>query len=218
MIDDHRILGVMKPHNISKGGVLAVWDISEPQQQWYHFEMPSNKLDVAYTPKRLIDSMSVQRGVGLHRADPNQEIVGVVCQGSSEDARLDDDYMIIITIADLCAHAPAQSAGEHNIRWEEWQPSTTIVRINFAITPVACISGSRFFAIIKGLSYTAYATLLRIYDFSPGTRGRRHPKRPPVRDLVVNAGRVVKEVGLVNWAPSEDNLLMFNVSTERHYP
>lgn len=212
MIDDRRILGVIKHLDTRTGGMLAVWDTSEPQQQWYHFEMPSNQLDVVYVPERLADSMSVQRGVGLHRADPNQEIVGVVCQGSYGDVRLDDGYMIVITIADLCTYASAQGAGEHKIRWEAWQPFTTIVRINFAITPVACISGSRFFAIVKGLSYAGYATLLRIYDFSPGARGRRHPKRSPVRDLVVNAGRVVKEAGLVTWALSEDNLLMFNVS------
>jgi len=152
----------------------------------------------------------MQSGMGLHRADPNQRIVGVVCQGSHGDVRLDDDYMLVISIADLCAHASAQGAGEPRIRWGKWRSSVTIVRIKLAITAVTSISGSRFFAIVRGVSYTAYATLLRIYDFSPGARGRRHPNRPPVRDLIVNAGQVVKQVGTVSWDFSEDNLLMFH--------
>jgi len=218
IIDDHRILGMVKRPQISNDGLLFLWDTSGPQPRRCLFEMPSNKLDVIYAPQRLVSSASVQSGVGFHRADPNQGVVGMVCQGSYGDTRLDDDYVIIISTADICAHASTQSAGEQKIRWENWKSSTTIVKMNLAITTVACISGSRFFAVIGGVSYTAYVTLLRIYDFSPGTRGRRYPNRPPVRDLVVKAGRVVKQAGTASWEFSEDNLLMFNVSAGKPDP
>ena len=177
--------------------------------------MPSDKLETIYVPERLMNSASVETGVGLHRADPDQRVIGVVCKGSYGNVPLDDDYMIIVSIVDLCAYASTQSEGERKIRWEEWKSSTTIVRINFAITTAACISGSRFFAVVKGVSHTPYATLLRIYDFSPGARGRRYPDRPSVRTLIVNAGPIVKQVGDMSWDFSEDNLLMFNVSVGR---
>ena len=172
--------------------------------------MPSNKLDAIYVPERLMSSASMQNDIGLHRADPNQRIVGVVCQGSYRDIRLDDNYMVIISVADLCAHA--STATRTRIRWEKWWPSATILRVNLAITTVTCTSGSRFFAVVRGFSYTAYATLLRVYDFSPGARGRRYPNRASVQDLIVNAGRVVKQVGTMDWDFSEDNLLLFHVS------
>ncbi|KAF9648797.1 hypothetical protein BDM02DRAFT_2056462 [Thelephora ganbajun] len=210
VIDDYRVLWITKPSELSKDGVLVLWDTSGPQPRQSMFEMPSNKLDVVYIPERLMTSASIQSGIGLHRADPNQRIVGVVCQGSYGDVRLDDYYMITISTADLCAYASAQNAGESKIRWEKWQSSATIVRIDLKITTVTCISGSRFFAVVKGVSYTAYATLLRIYDFSPGARGRRHTERPAVKNLIVNAGRMVKQVGTASWDFSEDNLLMFN--------
>jgi len=212
VIDDYRTLGIIKLSGFVNQALLVLWDTSGPQARQWVFEMAWNRLDIAYVPERFMRSASVQSGIGLHRADPNQGIVGIICQGSYGGTRLDDDYMIIVSIADLCAHASTQNAGDHRIRWEKWQSSTTIVRINLAITTVACISGSRFFAVVRGVSYTTYATLLRIYDFSPGARGGRHPDRPPVRDLIVNAGRVVKKVGTTSWAISEDNLLMFNVS------
>ena len=218
IIDDYRILGMVKNPQISNGGLLFLWDTSGPQPQRCLFEMPSNKLDAVYVPQRLMSSASVQSGTGLHRADPNQGVVGMVCQGSYGDVRLNDDYMMIISTADLCAHASTQSAGEQKIRWEKWKSSTTIVRMNLAIATVARISGSRFFAVIGGVSYTAYVTLLRIYDFSPGARGRRYPNRPPVRDLVVKAGHVVKQAGTASWDFSEDNLLMFNVSVGKPNP
>lgn len=212
IIDDYRVLGLMSHPLVSDDPLLVLWDTSEPQPRRCIFEMPWDKLDVVYVPERLVSSASAEGGVGLHHADPNQRAVGVVCKGSYGDVRLDDDYMMIISTADLCAHASTQSAGEWKIRWEKWISSTTIVRINFAITAVACISGSRFFAVVKGVSHTPYANLLRIYDFSPGARGRRHPNRPPVQTLIVNAGLVVKPVGTTSWDFSEDNLLMFNVS------
>lgn len=202
----------------SDDGLLFLWDTSGPQPRQCQFETTSNTLDAVYVPQRLMRSASVQSGVGLHRVDPNQGVIGIVCQGLHGDVRLDNDYMVIISTADLCAHASTQSVEEQKIRWEKWQSSTTIVRMNLAITTVACISGSRFFAVVGGVSYTAYVTLLRIYDFSPGTRGRRYPNRSPVRDLIVNAGRAVKQVGTASWDFSEDNLLMFNVSSGKPDP
>lgn len=212
MIDDYRVLWIGGPSDHSENASLVLLDTSVPQLQQLVFEMPSNKLDVVYVPKRLVGSGSIQDGIELYRADPNYRVVGFFCEGSYGDVPLDDHYMMIVSTANLLAHVPAQCAGEHRIRWEEWKSSVTIVRINLRITTVACIWGSQFFAIVKGVSYTAYATLLRIYDFSPGARGRRHPNRPPVRDLIVNAGRVLKKIDNATWCFSEDNLLMFNVS------
>lgn len=154
MIDDYRVLWIMKPSEDSNNAFLVLWDTSGPQPRQTVFEMPSSKLDVVYVPERLMISTSTQSGVGLHHADPDQQIVGVVCQGSYGDVRLDDDYMIIISTANLCAYAETE---QHKLRWEKWQPSVAIVRINLGITAVACTSGSRFFAVIKGVSYTAYA-------------------------------------------------------------
>jgi hypothetical protein len=218
IIDDYRFLGMVKHPQISHNGLLFLWDTSGPQPRRYLFEMPSNKLDTVYVPQRLMSSASVRDGIGLHRADPNQGVIGVVCQGLHGDLRLEDEYVVIISTADLCAHASTQSEGEQRIRWEKWQPSTTIVRMNLAIATVAFISGSRFFAVVGGVSYTAHVTLLRIYDFSPGARGRRCPNRPPVRDIIVNAVRMVKQAGTPSWDFSEDNFLMFNVSVGKPDP
>ena len=213
MIDDYRILWVTKPSRRGGDALLVLWDTSGPQSRQSVFGMASTiKPDVAYVPERLISSASVQSGIGLHRADPNQRIVGVVCRGPCRKDQLHDSYMIIISTADLCAHGSTQTVDEHKIRWEKWQSSATIVGINLAITTTACISGSRFFAALRGVSYTAYAALFRVYDFSPGARGRRWPNRPPVRDHIVNAARVLKKVDNATWEFSEDNLLMFNVS------
>ena len=215
-IGDHQILGIVEPYGANNHPLLVLWDTSGSQVQQRVFEMPSDKRGTTYAPERLVSSVSTQ-SIGLHRADPNQRIVGVVCQGFYGDVRLDDDYVIIISTTDLCAHASTQSAGEPRIRWGEWQPSTTIVRVQLAITTVACVSGSRFFAVV-GVSGTAYATLLRVYDFSPGARGRRYPNKPPVRDLIVNARHVVKPLGTISWDVSEDNLLMFHVSARKPDP
>ena len=215
MIDDYRILGIIKPTEVSNDLSLVLWDTSGPQARQTRqsvFELPSNKLGTVYVPERLMDSASMQRGIGLHRADPNQRIIGVICQGFRRGRRLSDEFMVVISVADLCAHALTQSAGELKIRWGKWQPSATIVGVNLSITAVTCVSGSRFFALLRGVSYTKYATLLRIYDFSPGARGRRHPDRPAVQDIIVNAGSVVGQNGIMSWDLSEDNLLMFHVS------
>jgi hypothetical protein len=214
MIDDYRVLWIALPsdHSTSTDASLVLWDTSVPQPRQLMFEMPSNKLDIVCVPARLMGSASTQGGIGLHRADPNHIIIGVFCQGWYGGAPLNDDYMMFVSIADLRAHASIQSAEEHWIRWEKWKSSATIVRIDLGISIVASVSGSRFFAIVKGVSYTTYA-LLRIYDFSPGARGRRHPNKPPVRTIIVNAGHALKKIDNASWAFSEDNLLMFNVST-----
>lgn len=210
VIDDYRILGIVKLSESSEVLLLVLWDTSGPRALQTVFETSSFKLGAVYAPERLMSSASMWSGMGLHRADPNRRVVGVVCQGSYGGVRLDDDYLIIISTADLCAHA--SSTRDPRIGWGEWQSSATIVRVKLEITAVACISGSRFFAVVKGVSHTAYATLLRIYDFSPGARGRRHPNRPLVRDLIVNAGCVERQPGTTSWGFSEDNLLMFHVS------
>ena len=207
VIDDYRILGITKHPEVSTEVLLVLWDTSGPRPRQSVFGTPSNKL----VPEQLISSAPVERGIGLHRADPNQRIVGVVCQGLYGDVRHDSDYMVVVSVADLCAHASTQGAGEQKIRWEKWRSSATIVKVNLAITMVARISASRFFATVK-VSHTEFATLFRIYDFSPGARGRRHPNTPPVQDYILNAGRVMKQAGTASWDFSEDNLLMFNVS------
>ena len=210
MIDDYRILWIAGP---AEQKSLVLSDTSVPQTRQLVLEMPVNKLDVVYTPQRLMGSRSAQGGIGLHRADKNHRIIGMFCQGSYGDVPLDGYYMMIVSTGDLCAHALTQSEGELKISWERWKSSATIVKIDLGITTVACTLGSRFFAVVKGVSYTAYAILLRVYDFSPGARGRRHPNRPPVRNLIVNAGHVLKKIDNAAWDFSEDNLLMFNVSS-----
>jgi len=210
MIDDYRVLWIAEPSHHGEDKSLALWDTSAPQPRQLIFELPSNKHEIVYVPKRLMNSVSIRGGIGLHRADPNHRIIGVVCDGLYGDVHLDDDYVLIVRTADLCAHASTRSAGEHRIRWDKWKLSATIVRIGSGIPAMACVSGSRVFAMVRGVSYTAYVILFRIYDFSPGVRGRRHPNMPPVQDLIVNAGRVLKEVDNATWDFSEDNLLMFN--------
>ena len=71
--------------------------------------------------------------------------------------------------------------------------------------------GSRFFVIAR-LPYALYATLLRIYDFSPGARGRRYPNRYSMPNLVIHVGHLVGRAAAKDWDFSEDNLLIFRVS------
>ena len=191
---------------------LVLWDTSGPQTRQIVFELPSNKLATIYVPERLMGSTSMQMGVGPHCADPNQRIVGVVCRARYGKANLGDDYVIIVSAADLRLHASSQRVGDQRIGWEKWQPFATIVRVELTITDASCISGSRFFAVLRGVWYTEYVVLLRVYDFSPGARARRPPKRPAMQDLIVNVGRVVERNGTTSWALSEDNLLLFHVS------
>ena len=218
MIDDYRILGIVKRPHINKDELLVLWDTSGSQTQWCLFETPSDKIDVVYKLQRLMSSASARSGIGLHRVDPNQGIIGVVYQASHRNARPDGDYVVIISTADLCAYASTRSADEQKIRWKKWRSSTKVVKIDLAITTTACISGSRLFTIFEGISYMPHEILLRFYDFSPGVRGRRYPNRPPVRDHIVDAGCVAKHVGTISWDVSEDNLLMFNVGAKQPDP
>ena len=215
MIDDYRILGIVKRPHINKDGLLVLWDTSGSQTQWCLFETPSDKVDVVYRLQHLMSSASAWSGIGLHRADPNQGIVGVVYQASHRNVRPSGTSVVIISTADLCAYASTRSADEQEIRWEKWRSSAEVMKIDPAFKTTACISGSRFFAVIEGIFYTPHAKLLRVYDFSPGARGRRHPNRPPVRGHILNAERVAKHIGTISWNVSEDNLLMFNVSAKQ---
>ena len=208
MIDDHRILGIVKPVEAGNEPLLVLWDTSGPHPLQRVFEMPLNKTDTAHVPERLMSSASMQNKIGLHRADPNQRIVGVVCQRSYDDIGPGNDYTIIISAADLCVHASTQATGEPRIRWEKWQPSTTVVRDKLV---TACTLGSRFFVIAR-LPYALYATRLRIYDFSPGARGRRYPDRSSVLNLDIHVGHLVGRAAAKDWDFSEDNLLIFRVS------
>ena len=212
-IDDYRILGIAKPSEESNVQSLVLCDTSGPQAQQSVFELPSNKLAAIYVPQRFMGSAPIRRGTGLHRADPNQRVVGVACRASYGSVRLSDDYIIIINTADLHVHASTQRVGKQGICWEEWRSSATIVRVELSITAATCVSGSGFFALITGPSYLGRETLLRIYDFSPGATRRRDPNTPGVRDLVVDTGRVAGQGSVASWAFSEDNLLMFHVST-----
>jgi len=214
-IDDYRILGIVKTSGVTKG--LVLWDTSGPQARETVFELPSDKLAAIYVPERFMGSAPTRRGTGLHSADPNQRIVGVVCRAIYGGIRLGDDYIIIISTPDLRAYASTQNMGEHamcwgghRIWWGKWRTSATIMRVELSNTVATCISGSRFFAVVTG--YLGRTTLLRIHDFSPGASGQRHPDRPVVQELVVNAARVEGQSGTTSWALSEDNLLMFHVS------
>ena len=87
-------------------------------------------------------------------------------------------------------------------------PSTTVVRDKLV---TACTLGSRFFVIAR-LPYALYATRLRIYDFSPGARGRRYPDRSSVLNLDIHVGHLVGRAAAKDWDFSEDNSLIFRVS------
>ena len=211
-VDDYRILGIAKPSEGSDVQSLVLYDTSGPQARRTVFELPSNKLAAIYVPQRFMGSPPMRRSTGLHRADPNQRIIGVACRASYGSVRLSDDYIIIINTADLRVYASTQSVGELRIRWEEWRSFATIVRVELSITTATCVSGSNFFALIGGPSHLGRQTLLRIYDFSPGAVRRRDPNTSAVRDLVVDMGRVGGQSNSASWALSEDNLLMFHVS------
>ena len=211
-IDDYRILGIAKLNEGTDVQSLVLCDTSGPQARQCVFELPSNRLAAIYEPQRFVGSPPMQRGTGLHRADPNQRIVGVACHAVYGTALLNDTYTIIIDTVGLRARASTQSVGEQRLGWEEWRSSATIVRVELSITAAAYVSGSSFFALVTGPSDLGRETLLRIYDFSPGAMRRRDPNTPAVRDLIVATGRVGVQSGSASWALSEDNLLMFHVS------
>jgi hypothetical protein len=150
-------------------------------------------------------------GMGLHRSDPARRVVGIPCRGVCSKVRRDDDYMIVINAADMCAYTSGKARTTTRIPWWKWERSTTVIKIALSVTKAIAISGCRFFAMTRGFSWT-FVELLRIYDLSPGTRGGRYPNRPPVRDIMLNLGRGATDEGKKVWGFSEDNLLLFHVS------
>ena len=211
-IDDYRILGIAKPFEGSSAQSLVLRDTSGLRQSV--FELPSDKSAAIYVPQRFTGSAPMRRGIGLHRADPDRRIVGVVCRATYGGIRLSDDYIIIINTADLRAYASTQSEGERKICWEEWRSSATIVRVELSVTAVTGVSGSNFCALLRGPPYPRGENVLRIYDFSPGATRGRDPNTPAVRNLVVDVERVVGQSNAPSLALSEDSLLVFHVSVE----
>jgi len=174
------------------------------------FEMPTGEADLLYEPKKLISHSRAPTGEGLHRSDPARRAVGILCHGTQEKVH-QYDCIVVINAADLCAHASSKSSAT-TILWRTWERSTTVIRIVRSVTGTTAISGCRLFAMTKGLSGLKFIELLRIYDFSTGTRSGRYPNRPPVRDVLLNLGHGVVDKGDKIWCFSEDNLLLFHVS------
>ena len=159
-----------------------------------------------YKPKSLMDCNWAPTGVGLHRSDPARRIVGIL------SIHRGDDYMIVVNAADVRAHTHENTGATTRIPWRRWERSRTIIKIALSVTKATTISGCRLFAMTKGVSGWASIELLRIYDFSPGTRSGQYPNRPPVRDITLNLGRGTADKGDKTWRFSEDNLLLFHVS------
>ena len=159
-----------------------------------------------YKPKSLMDYSWAPAGVGLHRSDPDRRVVGILCVHQG------DDYMIVVNAADMCAHAYKSTGATTKIPWRSWERSTTMIKIALSVTKATAIFGCRLFAMMKGVSGWTSVELLRIYDFSPGTRSGRYPNRPPVRDITLNLGHGTADRGDKIWCFSEDNLLLFHVS------
>lgn len=86
-----------------------------------------------------------------------------------------------------------------------------MIQTSLEVAKSTSISGSCLFAMIEGFSGWNSIELLRIYDFSAGTRGGRYPNRPPVRDTILHLGLGTVDEGDKVWCFSEDNLLLFHV-------
>ena len=166
-----------------------------------------------YKPKGLVNHTFAPAGVGLHRSDPARRAVGILCRGNRGKGSKDNDYMIVINAAAIYAHAHKKNSLITKISWKAWQRSTTIIKTPRSATKTMSISGCWFFAMADGLSGWNFIELLRIYDFSTGTRSGRYPNRPLVRDVLLNLGRGVVDEGKKDWGFSEDNLLLFHVSS-----
>ena len=211
-VDDYRLIGIIKSEEERAVRWLALWDTTTAGEQQLIFEMPTRSADMVYEPKSLMDYSWAQTGVGLHRSDPARRTVGIVCRGTQGKVHQGGDYMIVINAADMCTHASRNSMVTEKVPWQEWEHSTTVVKIVPSMTKTTTISGCRLFAITKGFSGLSSLELLRIYDFSPGTRSGRYPNRPPVRDILLNLGHGTADRGEKRWFFSEDNLLLFHVS------
>ena len=156
-------------------------------------------------------------GVGLHRSDPANRTVGILCCGYRAKACKEvDDYMMVINAADMCAHAFGKNCLTAKIPWKTWKRSITVIQATFSVMKTTSISGCWLFAMTKGLSGWNFIELLRIYDFSAGTRVGRYPNRPLVRDVLLNLGRGAVDEGEKDWCFSENNLLLFHVRLDSH--
>ena len=190
---------------------LAMWDTKTTKEQLLIFGMPTG--GTIYTPKGLVNHTLAPAGVGLHRSDPARRAVGILCRADRGKGSKHGDYMMVINAAAIYAHAPKKNSLMTKISWKTWQRSTTIIKTARSATKAMSISGCWLFAMADGLSGWNFIELLRIYDFSAGTRGRRYPNRPLVRDVLLNLGRGVVDEGKKEWDFSEDNLLLFHVSS-----
>lgn len=187
-----------------------MWDTTTVKERELVFGMPT--CGVLYKPKRLVDNGWTQANDGLHRSDPTRRAIGILCGGDRGKAHKSEDYVIVISAADMCAHASGKGAFAKKIPWKTWERSATVIQTSRSVMHTISISGSRLFAMTKGFSGWNFIELLRIYDFSVGARGRRYPNRPSVRDVLLNLGRGVVDEGDKVWCFSEDNLLLFHVS------
>ena len=192
--------------------LLVVWDTSTTKERQLILEMPAGDAEMVYEPKGLMDYSWAPTGAGLHRSDPGRRAVGIRCHGTRDKVQQGDDYMIVIDAAAVRARASRNTSVTTGVPWHEWEHSTTVIKIAPSMTKTTTISGCRLFAMTKGFSGLNSFELLRIYDFSPGTRSGRYPNRPPVRDILLNLGHGTADRGDKRWCFSEDNLLLFHVS------
>jgi hypothetical protein len=210
-VGDHRIIAITRPKEQSTRRALVVWDTTTAEERKLIFEMPTKKADMLYKPKSLVGHSWASSRVGLHRSDSTRRVVGILCRGTRGKVHENDDYMITINAADIWTYAPRKSSTTR-IPWQTWERSTTVIQIALSVTETTAICGCRLFAMTKGFSGWNFIELLRIYDFSAGTRSGRNPNRPPVRDVLLNLGRGAVDEGKKIWYFSEDNLILFHVS------
>ena len=210
--DDYRIIGITRPKEQSTRRSLVVWDTTTAKERQLILGMPTRKADVVYKPKSLVDHSWASTSKGLHRSDPTKRAIGILCRRTRGKVHESDDYMIVINAADVCAHTFGKSRTTTRVPWQTWARSTTTIQIALSATKTTALCGCLFFAMTKGLSGWNFLELLRVYDFSTGTRSGRNPCRSPVRDILLNLGRGVVDRGEKIWCFSEDNLLLFHVS------
>jgi len=210
-VDHYRIIGITRPREESARRSLVVWDTATSKERQLIFEMPTKKGEISYKPKSLVGHGGVPAGAGLHRSDPTRRAVGILCHGIRGKVHQDDDHMIVINTADVCAFASRNTNATTRIPWRKWERFTTVITIAPSVTKATAISGCRLFAMTKGISGWNFIELLRMYDFSPGTRSGQYPNRPPVRDILLNLGRGTVDEGVKTWCFLEDSLLLFHV-------
>ena len=205
-------IAITRPKEQSTRRSLVVWDATTTKERQLILEMPARKADVVYSPKSLVDHSWASTGKGLHRSDPTKRAIGILCRRTRGGVHESDDYMMVINAADVCAHTFRKSRKTTRIPWQTWERSATAIQIVLSATKTTALCGCQLFAMTKGLSGWNFLELLRVYDFSTGTRNGRNPDRPPVRDILLNLGRGVVDRGEKIWCFSEDSLLLFHVS------